>query len=110
MVASKKVKVRGRRLAPLKVWATDFRKQDADVAYLSTALVDRLSGLTDHARKRGILTVTGVRRYMHAGAALAVVPKAGGGHEILINLKEAKAQGSNFDTRLLLVARAVNPQ
>lgn len=106
---SKKVKVRGRALAPIKIWSGELKDRSVEVVYLSAALEDELASIVAHARSQGILTTTGLRSYVRRDVALAVLPKPNGGHEILINLKETEQEHANFDTRLLLVARAFRP-
>jgi hypothetical protein len=106
---SRKVKVRGRALAPTKIWSGELKDRNVEVVYLSAALEDELAAIAAHARGHGILTTTGLHSYVTRGVMLAVLPKPNGGHEIVINLKEAEAAHANFDTRLLLVARVIRP-
>lgn len=77
-----------------------------DVLYVSPLRSVDMDDLQTSTRRRKILTVTGVPEYVERGLALGIDMK-GQKPQILINLPAAKAEGADFSSRLLNLARVI---
>lgn len=77
-----------------------------DVLYVSPLRSVDMNDLRTFTRQKQILTVTGVPEYVEGGLALGIDMK-GQKPQILINLPAAKAEGADFSSRLLNLARVI---
>lgn len=80
--------------------------QKFDVVYLATGKVEIAKAVIAFSRANGVLVLTGDPEYVRLGAALGAVlrdqrPK------LFVNLEGARAQGSDFDFRLVKLAEVV---
>jgi hypothetical protein len=103
--------VQGRPVRVVSVSAAsaerELRTLGADVAYVAPLRgidVGRLAGALSEA---GVLTLTGVRRYVEVGVALGVGLRDGR-PEILLNQRAASAAGADLSARLLQLATVVD--
>ena len=65
-----------------------------------------LAAITDWARKSRIVTLTGIPAFVDRGVSVGI-DLQGGKPRILINLQAARAEGADFDSGLLKLARIV---
>ena len=82
--------------------------REVDVLYITPLRAVNVEQVTAFSRKYHILTFTGVPDYMapSSGASVGVELK-GGRPQIVINLSAAKAEGADFSSQLLKLARVV---
>jgi len=81
-------------------------QERAVAAYLTPSLTEQLGVISQVARKRDILTFSGVEAYIEAGVSFGVV-RRGAKPSILVNLPATKAEGALVDTALLRIAEVV---
>jgi len=81
--------------------------RQADVAYLAPLRSVDVGALARAGSAAGVLTVTGVRRYVGAGAAVGIGLRDGR-PEILLHRRSAEASGADFSARLLQLATLVD--
>ena len=79
------------------------------VLYIAPLRGYNLGALTRLARNRGIRTVTGVREYVDAGVAVGLAVR-NDRPLILINLAASRAEGSEYSSQLLRLARIVGEE
>ena len=99
------------RLAPL---ALDGRTSLAaalddlriNVFYVSPLRAFDLDAITEVSRDREIVTLTGIPAYLDAGLSVSLDVK-GGKPQILINLPASEAEGADFHSQLLKVAKVM---
>jgi hypothetical protein len=101
---------------PIKLIAVDVSEDSSltsiidynrvDVIYLAPVKAINIGDITTLSRQKQITTLTGVADYVEAGIAVGVGVK-GDKPQILINLNAAKAEGVNFNSQLLKLARIV---
>ena len=77
-----------------------------DVLYVTPLRSVDMNDLKTMTRRKQILTVTGVPEYVEEGLALGIDMK-GQKPQILINLPAAKAEGADFSSGLLNLARVI---
>lgn len=77
-----------------------------DILYVTPLRSVDMNELQTLTRRKHILSVTGVPEYVEAGLALGIDMK-GQKPQILINLPAAKAEGADFSSRLLNLARVI---
>ena len=82
---------------------------DVSVLYVAPLRGYDLRALTRLARKRRLRTLTGVRAYVDAGVAVGLTVR-NDRPLILINLRAARAEGSQFSSQLLKLARIVGSE
>ncbi len=106
--------VQGRplRVVPVPVGAgpsvrAPLDRAGADVAYVAPLQGLDVRALAEAASRGGVLTLTGVRRYVDAGVAVGV-GRRGGRPEILLNRRAAAAAGADLSSRLLQLATIVD--
>ena len=83
-------------------------EQSVDVLYVGPLRAIDIDGIAQVTRARHIATLTGVPEYVEEGLAVGIelVQDQPG---ILINLKAARAEGTQFNTQLLRLARVIEP-
>ena len=113
-VAARSPTVQGRpvRVAPVELGATSsvtgrLRSMGADVAYVAPLRGVDVRALARGAAGEGVLTLTGVRRYVDAGVAVGIGLRDGR-PEILLNRRAADAAGADLSARLLQLATIVD--
>jgi len=79
---------------------------EVTVLYVMPLRWFNLDIITSLSRSRRILTVTGVSEYVHAGVALGFSVKDER-PQILINLRAARAEGADFSSKLLNIAKVI---
>lgn len=77
-----------------------------DVLYVPPLRAASFEAITSISRQRGITTFTGVPDYVEEGIAVGIGTR-GGKPRIHINLDAAKAEGADFDSRLLKLAKII---
>lgn len=80
----------------------------ADVVYVAPLRAVDVAEITTISRRRGLRTMTGVPEYAEAGLAVAIGTRKNR-PLIIINLEGARAEGSDFSSQLLNLARIVGP-
>ncbi|WP_412063611.1 YfiR/HmsC family protein [Rubrivirga sp. IMCC45206] len=81
--------------------------RSADVAYVAPLRGVDVAALVRASAAAGVLTVTGVRAYVQAGAAVGIGLRDGR-PEILLHRRAARAAGADFSARLLQLATFVD--
>ena len=76
------------------------------IIYVAPLRAYSIDNITSISRSRSIISMTGVPNYVEAGLAVGVSNR-GGKPQILINLKAARAEGANFGSQLLKLARVI---
>jgi len=87
--------------------AESLARESVDVLYVTPIRVFSIGSIAGVCRKIGISTFTGVPAFVEGGIAVSFTIK-GRSAEIIINLKSAKAEGSDFSSRLLHLATIVD--
>jgi hypothetical protein len=82
---------------------------DVSVIYVAPLRGYDIGELTRLARIRGIRTMTGVREYVDAGVAVGLAVR-NDRPLILINLAASRAEGSEYSSQLLKLARIVGEE
>lgn len=77
-----------------------------NVIYLAPVKAISIGDITTISRKKQITTMTGVPEYVNAGISVGLSAK-GDKPQILINLNSAKAEGINFNSQLLKLAKII---
>ncbi len=101
---------------PIKIVAIDI-SEDSDlvsivtinrvnVIYLAPVKATNIGDITTLSRMKQITTMTGVPDYVDAGISVGVGAK-GEKPQILINLNSARAEGINFNSQLLKLAKII---
>jgi len=85
-------------------WDEDLKNAGVDIAYLAPLRDAFLVRIIALCRELKITTVGSLPEYPSLGATIGFEP-AGGRSHILINLKAAKAEGADFNSRLLGLAK-----
>ena len=80
--------------------------ESLDVLYITPMRAFDLAAITDWARKSRIVTLTGIPAFVDRGVSVGI-DLQGGKPRILINLQAARAEGADFDSGLLKLARIV---
>ena len=79
---------------------------EVDVCYLAPLRATGLAPILSATRARRIVTCTGVPEYIESGVAIGFDAK-GGKPQIVINIEAAKAEGIDFSSQLLKLARII---
>jgi hypothetical protein len=82
-------------------------RESVDVLYVTPIRIFSIGSIAEVCRKIGISTFTGVPAFVEGGIAVSFSIK-GRSAEIIINLRSAKAEGSDFSSRLLDLATVVD--
>lgn len=77
-----------------------------DVLYITPMRAFDLAVITNWARESNIVTLTGIPAFVDRGVSVGI-DLQGGKPRIRINLQAARAEGADFDSRLLNLARIV---
>lgn len=80
----------------------------ADIVYVAPLRAVDVAEIATISRRRGMRTMTGVPDYAEAGLAVAIGARKNR-PLIIINLAGARAEGSDFSSQLLNLARIVGP-
>jgi hypothetical protein len=86
--------------------AAAVKKYSITVFYITPLRAARLGHIIDLARSQQIRTLTGMPEYVVSGLAIGIGSK-GGKPLIIVNLLAAKAEGANYNSQLLKLARIV---
>lgn len=81
-------------------------KRKVDVLYITPLRAVGIDTITDISRAKRITTLTGVPEYVESGLALGIGTK-GEKPLIIINLPAAKAEGADFSSQLLKLAKVI---
>lgn len=101
---------------PIKLMAIDI-SEDSDLAsivninrvnviYLAPVKATNIGEITALSRSKQITTTTGVPEYVNAGISVGIGTKSEK-PQILINLNSARAEGINFNSQLLKLAKII---
>jgi len=77
-----------------------------NLLYVCDGVGDRFDAITTLSRAKGVLTMCGSEALVRQGLALGVAPK-GDTAKIVVNLRAARDEGADFDSRLLMMAEVV---
>jgi hypothetical protein len=77
-----------------------------DILYITPLRAVDLTAVTRVTRKYDILTMTGVPEYVEGGVSVGIGLR-GGNPEIVINREAAAAEGADFSSKLLKLARVI---
>ena len=77
-----------------------------NVFYVSPLRAFDIEAITEVSRDREIVTLTGIPSYLDAGLSVSLDVK-GGKPQILINLPASEAEGADFHSQLLKVAKVM---
>ncbi len=77
-----------------------------NVFYVSPLRAFDIEAITEVSREREIVTLTGIPSYLDAGLSVSLDVK-GGKPQILINLPASEAEGADFHSQLLKVAKVM---
>jgi len=99
------------RLVPVPLegepnWDSLLSALEVDVCYLAPLRATGLAPILSATRARKIVTCTGVPEYVESGVTVAFGAKAGK-PQIIINLESARAEGADFTSQLLKLARII---
>jgi hypothetical protein len=86
--------------------AAQLESLHVEALYVPPLRALSLADVTAAARAGGIRTLTGVPSYVHAGVAVGLAVRDDR-PEILVNLPAARAEGIDFSSQLLNVARVI---
>ena len=86
---------------------TRLRRVGADVAYVAPVRGVDVGAVARSANRAGVLTLTGVRRYVGDGVAVGIGLRDGR-PEILLNRRAASDAGADLSARLLQLATIVD--
>jgi len=98
------------RLVPL-AGATELKtivgSRGVDVLYLCEGLDPFVDAIVKLSRELKVLTVAGNEAMVRQGVALGILLSAGSKGTLVVNLRIARAEGANFGSDLLRVARVI---
>jgi hypothetical protein len=86
--------------------ANTISKNSIDILYITPVRALDLEVITIVSRTKHIITLTGVPDYVESGLSVGIGVK-GGKPQIMINLSAAKAEGIDFNSKLLNLAKVV---
>jgi hypothetical protein len=78
-----------------------------DVIYVTPVKALNIESVTSVSRQKHIMTLTGISEYVESGIAVGIGAK-GGKPQIMINLPSAKAEGIDFSSQLLKMAKIID--
>jgi len=87
-------------------WTADLAKSGADLVYLSPLREQALVRMLSICRKMKLMTVASLPEYPARGATIGFEPP-GGKPVIVINMRAAAAEGADFSSRLLNIAKVL---
>ncbi|UCG51362.1 MAG: YfiR family protein [Candidatus Latescibacterota bacterium] len=82
-------------------------KHNVDILYITPLKAVDIESITKTSRALALITLTGVPDYVRSGVSVGIGLKEEK-PEIIINLAAAKAEGADFSSRLLRLARIVD--
>jgi hypothetical protein len=88
------------------ILASQIDAVQPDILYITPMRLASLDGITSRTESRKIMTFTGVAEYVSDGISVGI----GREHDrpvILVNLRAAKAEGVDFSSRLLQLAKVI---
>ncbi len=86
--------------------AEAITRDNVDILYITPLRAMEIEKITNLSRAQKITTLTGVPDYVESGLAVGVGVK-GEKPLIIINLKAAKAEGADFSSQLLKLAKVI---
>lgn len=86
--------------------AEAITRDNVDILYITPLRAVEIEKITNLSRAQKIMTLTGVPDYVESGLAVGVGVK-GEKPLIIINLKAAKAEGADFSSQLLKLAKVI---
>lgn len=86
--------------------AKEIVKSNFTILYITPLRAVDPASVAEVARRKGVLTLTGVPDYVESGVAVGLATK-GGKPQILINLKVAKDEHADFSSQLLKLVRII---
>ena len=102
------VRYRGVAIEVRELGADPVGSHDAvDALYITPVRAIAMEAITAVSQKRRELTLTGVPEFVDDGLAVGI-DLHGQKPRILINLKAARAEGADFEARLLKLAKIVD--
>ena len=87
-------------------WTADLAKSGVDLVYLTPLREQALIRMLGICRKMKLMTVASLPEYPARGATIGFEPP-GGKPVIIINLRAAGAEGADFSSRLLSMAKVI---
>lgn len=87
-------------------WDTLIASNELDICYIAPLRALGIAGLLPAARSQRAATCTGVLEYVEAGVSIGFDSR-GGKPQIVINMSAAKAEGIDFSSQLLKLARII---
>ena len=106
-VQGRQVRVVPVPLTTVRALPRALRRARADVAYIAPLRAVDVGALARAAAETRVVTATGVRSYVRAGAAVGIGLRDGR-PEILLNRRASEAAGADFSARLLQLATLVD--
>lgn len=85
---------------------SSLSKKEVDILYVAPLRALEIKAITEVSRAKQITTLTGVPRYVEKGLAVGIGTKEEK-PEIIINLPAAKAEGADFSSQLLKLAKII---
>ena len=81
--------------------------QDVSILYITPLDSYDIRKISEVSRRKGVITISGVPQYSEQGIAVTV-SKKGETPQIIINLDAARAEGADFSSQLLKMAKIVD--
>ena len=81
--------------------------QDVGILYITPLNSYDIQKISELSRRKGVITLSGVPQYSEQGIAVTV-GKKGETPQIIINLDAARAEGADFSSQLLKMAKIVD--
>jgi len=82
-------------------------ENNVNVLYIAPVRALDIGKITAISRSKRLLTLTGVPEYVESGLSVAIAAR-GEKPQIMINLNAAKAEGSDFSSQLLKLAKIID--
>jgi hypothetical protein len=97
----------GRNFAVIAIDTSQLGETPVDVLYLTRCVASQAPEITTFSRKNKILTVTAVPSLMTANVGMGIFPSTDdhSTNQIVINLKQVRAEGAVFDSRFLRLTK-----
>jgi hypothetical protein len=84
----------------------EIDSEGVNLLYICEGLGGRADAIADLAASRALLTLCGSEELVREGLAIGVAPK-GETAKIVVNVRAARGQGADLDSRLLMMAELV---
>lgn len=85
---------------------SQLKNNNINVLYVTPMRMIKINDISYSCRESGILSFSGVIEYIESGLSIGVTLK-NDKPQILINVKSARAEGSDFDSRLLKISKII---